>query len=212
MKRWCPVPVRINPTRMNLINVKKNIKVASKGHDLLKRKREVLVVEFMKLLKLSGADRDYLDKVLKRAYSVTAMSSAYAGDFELNAAASNMQESTKVEITIKNVMGVKVPEISATTAEPAPPEYWIMGTGAAVDDVDESFAEVKKAVLEMVKREQGLKRLVLEIEKTKRRVNALEYVLVPRLEFQSGYIKMRLEEMERDTFSALKHVKRRISK
>ncbi len=197
---------------MNLINVKKNIKVASKGHDLLKRKREVLVVEFMKLLKLSGADRDYLDKVLKRAYSVTAMSSAYAGDFELNAAASNMQESTKVEITIKNVMGVKVPEISATTAEPAPPEYWIMGTGAAVDDVDESFAEVKKAVLEMVKREQGLKRLVLEIEKTKRRVNALEYVLVPRLEFQSGYIKMRLEEMERDTFSALKHVKRRISK
>ncbi|MCL5440413.1 MAG: V-type ATP synthase subunit D [Candidatus Marsarchaeota archaeon] len=206
------MPVRINPTRMNLINVKKNIKVASKGHDLLKRKREVLVVEFMKLLKLSGADRDYLDKVLKRAYSVTAMSSAYAGDFELNAAASNMQESTKVEITIKNVMGVKVPEISATTAEPAPPEYWIMGTGAAVDDVDESFAEVKKAVLEMVKREQGLKRLVLEIEKTKRRVNALEYVLVPRLEFQSGYIKMRLEEMERDTFSALKHVKRRISK
>ena len=206
------MPVRINPTRMNLINVKKNIKVASKGHDLLKRKREVLVVEFMKLLKLSGADRDYLDKVLKRAYSVTAMSSAYAGDFELNAAASNMQESTKVEITIKNVMGVKVPEISATTAEPAPPEYWIMGTGAAVDDVDESFAEVKKAVLEMVKREQGLKRLVLEIEKTKRRVNALEYVLVPRLEFQSGYIKMRLEEIERDTFSALKHVKRRISK
>ena len=197
---------------MNLINVKKNIKVATKGHDLLKRKREVLVIEFMKLLKLSGADRDYLNKVLRRAYSVVAVSSAYAGDFELNAAASNIRESTKVGITIKNVMGVKVPEISESASEPIPPEYWILGNSAAVDDVDESFAAVKRAVLEMVKREQGLKRLVLEIEKTKRRVNALEYVLVPRLEFQSRYIKMRLEEMERDTFSALKHVKQRISK
>ena len=77
----------INPTRINLINTKKSIRIAQKGRDLLKRKREVLVLEFMRLLKLSGADRSYLDQLLYKAYQIIAISSAYVGDFELNYAA-----------------------------------------------------------------------------------------------------------------------------
>ena len=204
----------INPTRINLINTKKSIRIAQKGRDLLKRKREVLVLEFMKLLKLSGSDRSYLDQLLAKAYQIIAISSAYVGDFELNYAAMHSVDNADIEINVKNVMGVRVPEIKmAELPDKSNVKYYsVVGSSAAVDDIEYSFSEVRKTIVEIVKREQGLKRLVLEIDKTKRRVNALEYVLVPRLNYQSKYITMRLEEMDRDTFSALKHVKKKLQK
>jgi V/A-type H+-transporting ATPase subunit D len=204
----------INPTRINLINTKKNIRIAQKGRELLKRKREVLVIEFMKLLKLSGADRSYLDRMLEKAYKTIAISSAYVGDFELNYAAMHAEDNADIGIKVKNIMGVRVPEIGiAELPDTKNIRYYsTVGSSAAIDDIEYSFSEVKRTIVEIVKREQGLKRLVLEIDKTKRRVNALEYVMVPRLQYQSKYIMMRLEEMERDTFSALKHVKKRLQK
>ena len=205
---------RVNPTRINLINSKKEIKIAKKGHSLLTRKREVLVLEFMKLLKLSGVDRRMLEDQLARAYDVVAVSSAFVGDFRLSVAAANIPDSTSVIIQGKNVMGVKVPEIEMREAErKGGDSYLSMVAGnASTDDIADSFADVKRALVEVVKREQGLRRLVLEIEKTKRRVNALEYVVVPRLTKQARYISIRLEEIDRDTFSALKHVKKRLEK
>jgi V/A-type H+/Na+-transporting ATPase subunit D len=203
---------RINPTRINLINSKKEIRIARKGHSLLTRKREVLVLEFMKLLKLSGADRKMLEEMLSKAYDVVAVSSAYVGDFSLNASAANLRDSTSVKIAGKNIMGVKVPEIDMTEESMGPNDFiGIVGSSAATDDITDAFSEVKRVLVEIVKREQGLRRLVLEIDKTKRRVNALEYVMIPRIVSQSRYIAMRLEEMDRDTFSALKHVKKRLA-
>ena len=205
---------RVNPTRINLINSKKEIRIAKKGHSLLTRKREVLVLEFMKLLEISGVDRKMLEDQLSRAYDVVAVSSAFVGDFRLNVAAANIPDSTSVMIQGKNVMGVKVPEIEMKEVEREGGEgYLSMVAGnASTDDISDSFADVKRALVEVVKREQGLRRLVLEIEKTKRRVNALEYVVIPRISKQARYISIRLEEIDRDTFSALKHVKKRLEK
>ncbi len=201
----------INPTRINLINTKKSIALAKKGHGLLKKKREVLVAEFMKLLKLSGADRSYMDKLLTKSYSTVAIASAYEGEFALSTAVQNAEDTDNISINVKNVMGVRVPEISYSNVQ-ANMLHVLTSSSTAVGDIMNSFTDTKKTIIEVAKREQGLRRVVIAIDKTKRRVNALENVVVPRLEGQARYIKMRIEEMDRDTFSALKHVKARLEK
>lgn len=200
---------------MNLINLKKSIELAKKGHDILKKKREVLVIEFLKLLQASKTDRDYLYNLLQEAYKSVAFASTYVGNFELETIALHITETSPVKITLKNIMGVKVPEITRIGDESIDilkRGYSLITTSTAVDDVSDSFQKVENAVIEIAKREQGLKRIVIEIDKTKRRVNALEYVLIPNLSAQAKYITMRLDEMDRDMFSALKHVKKKLAK
>ena len=205
---------QVNPTRINLINTRKAKVLANKGHDLLKRKREVLVIEFLKLLKESTNDRDYVQQLLQEAYKSLAKASTFVGDFELNSVANYVNEPSKIGIEQKNIMGVKIPEIARGTENSAIEDrgYSLVSTSVAVDDVNESFNEVINSVIDLAKREQGLKRLVLEIEKVKRRVNALEYKLIPDLQKRSKYISMRLDEIDRDSFSALKHVKKRLER
>jgi len=204
-----------NPTRMNLINLRRSIALAQKGHSVLKKKREVLVIEFLKLLQASKADREYLFNMLQNAYKSVAIASAYIGNFELEAIASHITEAYPIKISLKNIMGVKVPEISKAGKAGInllERGYSLITTSTAVDDVSDAFQKVEDTVIEIAKREQGLKRIVVEIDKTKRRVNALEYVLIPNLNAQARYISMRLDEMDRDMFSALKHVKKKLAK
>ncbi|MEM0201315.1 MAG: V-type ATP synthase subunit D [Candidatus Micrarchaeaceae archaeon] len=201
---------KLNPTRINLIRTRERTKTANKGYSILKRKREALVIEFLKLLKESGKDRDQLYNILQNAYKTVALSSAFAGNFELESAAEQMQESGTVKISVKNIMGVKIPETSKMSFERSTAR--VLSESTAVLDVSSSFDEVLNTILDVAQREQGLKRLVLEIEKTKRRVNALDYIVIPQLKNQAKYISMRLEELDRDTFSALKHVKKKLSK
>jgi V/A-type H+-transporting ATPase subunit D len=205
---------QVNPTRINLINTRKAKVLATKGHDLLKRKREVLVIEFLKLLKESTNDRDYVQKLLQEAYKTLAMASTFVGDFELDSVSNYVKEPSKVGIEQKNIMGVQIPQIARTSQRGGIDErgYSLISTSVAVDDVNESFNEVIDSVIDLAKREQGLKRLVLEIEKVKRRVNALEYKLIPQIQKRSKYISMRLDEIDRDSFSALKHVKKRLER
>ncbi len=111
---------------------------------------------------------------------------------------------------VKNIMGVKIPEIEQTGKSVKAAE--LFQTSTAVSDVSDAFSGVKDMLINTAKSEQSLRRLILEIDKTKRRVNALEYILLPKLKKESGYISFRLNEMERDTFSALKHVKKKLEK
>jgi V/A-type H+-transporting ATPase subunit D len=201
---------RINPTRMNLIQVKGRTRTATRGYTILKRKREALVLEFLKLLKESGKDRDYLYKILQQAYKNVAISSAYVGNFELESASNYIRELEPIQMSIKNIMGVKIPSASKPS-KGGTMDLGILSTSIAVDDISNSFREVVGTVLDVAQREQGLKRLVIEVEKTKRRVNALDYIVIPGLKAQAKYIALHLEELDRDTFSALKHVKKKIS-
>jgi V/A-type H+/Na+-transporting ATPase subunit D len=205
---------QINPTRINLINTKKSRVLALKGHDMLNRKKEILVIEFLKLLKESTNDRDYVQQLLQEAYKRLQLASVYVGDFELDSVANYVNEPSRVNIVQRNIMGVRIPEIvrDKNLAKIEDRGYSLMSTSIAIDDVNESFNEVINSVIDLAKREQGLKRLVLEIEKVKRRVNALEYRLIPEINRRARYISMRLEEIDRDNFSALKHVKKRLKK
>jgi len=204
-----------NPTRINLINLRKSIALAKKGHNILKRKREVLVMEFLRLLQYSKADRAYLYNMLQNAYKSVAIASTYIGNFELETIASHITEAYPIRISLKNIMGVKVPEISKAGKESInllERGYSLITTSTAVDDVSDEFQKVEDTIIELAKREQSLKRIVVEIDKTKRRVNALEHVRIPELNAQARYISMRLEEMDRDMLSALKHVKKKLAK
>ncbi len=200
----------INPTRMNLITTKRRIVMAKKGYNVLKRKREVLVIEFLRLLKQSRQDRTYMNKLMDSAYRSVTIASAYVGDFELESAALHVPEVEHIGISLKGIMGVRIPEI--IKADPiGKANFNMMSTSIAVDDINESFTKALDTVIDVAQRELGLKRLVLEIEKSKRRVNALEYKRIPELKRQSKYISMRLDEIDRDSFAALKHVKKRIA-
>jgi V/A-type H+-transporting ATPase subunit D len=195
---------------MNLINLRRSIRLASKGHSLLKRKREVLVIEFLKMMRESRFGREHMHDVLQNAYKTAAIASTYIGEFELEQAGSYVEESAPIRIRLKNIMGVKIPEIAPRPASATESAIGPRYGSLAVNDVGGSFREVEDVIIEIAKQEQGLRRLVTEIDKVKRRVNALEYVLLPGLSRQAKYISMRLEEMDRDTFAGLKHVKKRL--
>ncbi len=200
----------MNPTRINLINLRRRVVVARKGYDILKRKREVLVIEFLKMLKQSKESRNALNQLVQESYKSVTIASTYVGNFELEDVALNREEAAPVKMRIKNIMGVRIPEITMVQQAPSI-SYSIMPNSLAVDDISDSFTRSINSIIEVAQREQGLKRLVIEIDKTKRRVNALDYKIIPNMKRQSKYIRMRLEEMDRDTFSALKHVKKKLA-
>lgn len=155
---------------MNLINTRKSIVLATKGYNLLKKKRETLVMEFFKLLKDSKNDRDRLQQQLQMAYKTTVMASTFSGDFELEQASFYVDDSSGVSMGVKNIMGVKIPEIEQTGKSVKAAE--LFQTSTAVSDVSEAFSGVKDMLINTAKSEQSLRRLILEIDKTKRRVNA----------------------------------------
>ncbi len=204
----------VNPTRANLIGTKRGILAATKGHDLLTGKQQVLVREFLKLLKESSRGREQMQEVLQSAYKALAIGIAYVGDLELERIAREVKEPEPVRIKQRNIMGVGIPEITYSRIYTRLQErgYGVMSTSMAADDAHDSFVQALDAIIDVAKREQGLKRLVLAIEKVKRQVNALKYIRIPGLQSQAKYITMRLEEIDRDMFSELKHVKRRLKR
>ncbi len=202
---------RINPTRINLINLKKRVVVARKGHGILKRKREILVLEFLKMLRQSSESRSKLNEMIQESYKMVETASTYVGNFELQAVAMRMGETNPVGMSVKNIMGVRIPEIEREQSSSMASQL-LFSSSLAVDDLNETFTQATNSIIDVAQREQGLKRLVLEIDKTKRRVNALDYKVIPGMIAQQRYIRMRLEEIDRDTFSALKHVKKKLAK
>jgi V/A-type H+-transporting ATPase subunit D len=202
----------VKPTRMELINIKNRIKLAEKGHRLLKQKRDVLILEFFAILEKARDLRGNLNTQTRKAYNALAVAEAYHGFFEVESAALAVSKASDVEIRVKNVMGVKVPDIRGRYVAKTAFErgYGILGTSAKLDEAAGAFEETLVTVIELAKTEDALKKLLREIEKTKRRVNALQYVVMPRLRRQSKYISMRLDEMERETFFTLKMIKRKL--
>lgn len=201
-----------NPTRMELLKTKDRIKLGKTGHNLLKQKRDALILDFFKILKKAKDLRGELNLKMKGAYKSLSVAHAYHTTFELESIAAGVEEDLGLEVKTRNVMGVRIPEITSTIQERKFGErgYSVIGTSAKIDDVVENFSEVLRIVIVLAETETAIRRLIKEIEKTKRRVNALEFVVLPRLNKQKAEITFRLEEMERDAFVSLKVIKRRL--
>jgi V/A-type H+-transporting ATPase subunit D len=203
------------PTRMELIKTKDRIKLAVKGHKLLKQKRDALILEFFKILKKAKDLRGQLAQKMGQGYRSLALAETYHPLQEMAKVSLDLRKDIDIDIEVANVMGVKIPNITAqmeTKHFLEVPGYSIAGTSAKIDAAVEDFTEILEMVIKLAETETAMKRLIIEIEKTKRRVNALEYVLIPRLEDQKKMISFQLEEMERDSFVSLKTIKRKLEK
>ena len=203
----------VNPTRMEFLNIKNRIRLADKGHRLLKQKRDVLIMEFFAILEQAKDIRGELNKQMTRAFGSLAIAEAYHGIFEVESAAMAVKKVPNVEIKVKNVMGVKIPDITGKYVKKSVMErgYGFVGSSAKIDEASDAFETSLGTIIELAKTENALKKLIREIEKTKRRVNALEYVLLPRLRSQARFISMKLDEMERSNFFTLKMLKKKMA-
>lgn len=200
----------INPTRMELLKLKQREKLAVKGHSLLKEKRNALIMEFFNILERVKGSRDNVSQKLEEAYQDLTAAQVSMGDLAVKKAAMSVTESINVDIDARSVMGVVVPIIDSETQERTIVErgYGFMDTSVKVDEAAKKFEESIQLIIELGEIEKTIMLLAGEIESTKRRVNALEHIIIPRLENTVKYIEMRLEEMERENFVRLKMIKK----
>ena len=200
----------VNPTRMELLKLKDREKLAVKGHGLLKEKRNALIMEFFNILERVKGSRDEVEKKMAEAFEDLTTAQIIMGDLAVKKAAVSVKESVKVDIDSRSVMGVVVPILEAETAERNMVQrgYGFVDTSAKLDEAARKFEESITLILELAEIEKTIILLAAEIEATKRRVNALEHIIIPRVENTVKYIEMRLEEMERENFVRLKMIKK----
>ena len=200
----------VNPTRMELLKLKDREKLAVKGHGLLKEKRNALIMEFFNILERVKGSREDVEKKLAEAFEDLTTAQIIMGDLAVKKAAVSVKESVKVDIDSRSVMGVVVPILEAETAQRNMVQrgYGFVDTSAKLDEAARKFEESITLILELAEIEKTIVLLAAEIEATKRRVNALEHIIIPRVENTVKYIEMRLEEMERENFVRLKMIKK----
>ncbi len=204
----------VKTTRLELIETRTRIRLAENGHKLLKQKRDVLVLEFFKIMKQAKDQRNELNGKMGSAFRALGMAQANHGVLEVEAIAMSVKRAPKIGVSSKNVMGVHIPHLKVEYVSKSLEQrgYSIAGSSAKIDEAAEGFEKSLEIVLKLAETENALKKLLKEIEKTKRRVNALDYVLIPDLKGRAKYIVMRLEEMERESFISLKTIKSRLEK
>ena len=199
----------ITPTRSELINLKRRIKQTKNGYKLLKMKRDGLFHEFRTLLSDMIKAKKELTESYVLAKSRIDLANAIEGGLKVRSAAIANSASPEVEVERRNIMGVVVPSVSGTNLKQAFGERSIGFTGSSpyIDEAAESFGNLIERMVKAAEMEATLKRLLAEIEATKRRVNALEFKVIPELEEARVFIQLRLEEMEREETFRLKRFK-----
>lgn len=199
----------ITPTRSTLLRLNKTIKLAVAGHSLLKRKRDGLIKEFFKVLALAKQQQTQMQQHYQGAREKINIARAVDGTAAVRSASFAHKEKASIELETKNIMGVVVPKISSDYHVEAfhTRGYGVIGTSGYIDDAAEAYEQVLKDVIVSAEIETALKKMLVEIDKTKRRVNALEFRVLPRLRADAKYVKQRLEEIERDDIFRLKRIK-----
>ena len=200
----------ITPTRMVLNQLKGRLKTARRGHKLLKDKRDELMRQFMDVVRLNKQLRIRVEEGLTQAFASQQVASSIMSPEMLEQALLYPRQSVELGMTFKNIMSVNVPQYSFHTKNNDPSEIYPYGfaqTSGELDDALDKLARVFEDMLELAQVEKTMQLLAEEIEKTRRRVNALEYVMIPDLRKNIKYITMKLEENENSTKVRLMKVK-----
>jgi len=203
--------LRVNPNRMELLKLRQRGVTARRGHKLLKDKLDELMKEFLARIAEVRRLRASVERDLGLAWGLLAMARAEAGSAALSAALAAGEPAPLADVTERNVMSVRVPEL---TLRALPPRhgYSFATTPAILDGGLTRLADVLPRMLELAAREKAIELLAAEIESTRRRVNALEYVLIPQIEDTVRDIRMKLDEAERGNLTRLMKVKEMVER
>lgn len=203
----------VRPTRAELLERKQQITLAEQGMDLLKQKRDALLMEFMGVMDETLRLSDALQKSVSEAQYSLAVTKAVDGSVAVKSTALATKGEVVVEMTGTKIMGVPVPVVTkgdSPIRSPFTRGYAVTGVSSRVDEAADKFERILDVIIEYADIETRLKRLGEEINKTNRRVNALEQVTVPALREQVAYIRMTLDERAREDLFRLKKVKKKI--
>ncbi|AEV66859.1 V-type ATP synthase subunit D [Acetivibrio clariflavus] len=202
--------MRVNPTRMELTRLKKRLAVARRGHKLLKDKRDELMKQFLELVSKNKELREKVEEKLMTVHKNFLIARAVMSSESLEAALMFPKQSVSLEVSTKNIMSVDVPVLEYKTSSSDDTDiypYGFAATSAELDGAIGTLSEVLPDILELAQIEKSAQLLAEEIEKTRRRVNALEYVMIPQLTETIKYITMKLDENERGNLTRLMKVK-----
>jgi V/A-type H+-transporting ATPase subunit D len=199
----------VKPTRKNLMQIEDRIELSERGHDTLEKKRDGLIMEFMDILDQAQDVRSDLEANYELAQQKINMARAMEGDVAVRGAAAALKEHPEITTESKNIMGVVVPQIESTKVKKSLDErgYGVLGTSARIDEAAEAYEELLESIILAAEVETAMKKMLREIETTKRRVNALEFKLLPELRENQEYIEQKLEEQEREEIFRLKKIK-----
>ena len=197
---------------MELLTLRKRRKIAERGRDLLREKLDALMIEFFQFVREITALRSKAQKLLTEAYDDFVEAQMAIGSVRLEQASVRVEDRFTIETKTRNVIGVTIPYIQVTLKPLAAFPYNPYDTSIKLDEATLKMAEAIKAIAELSSAEAAVKKLAEAIASTKRRVNSLEYVIIPRMLATIRYIEMHLEEAEREDFFRLKRIKGRMAK
>lgn len=200
----------INPTRMELTRLKGRLKMAVRGHKLLKDKRDELMKQFLDVVRRNRELRAKVEKGLEQANAAFTVASALMSPEMLEQALMYPKQSVELDMKTKNIMSVNVPVYQFRTRNEDSSEIYPYGfaqTSGELDAALEALSTVFNDMLELAQVEKTMQLLAEDIEKTRRRVNALEYVMIPDFQEKIRYISMKLDENERGNITRLMKVK-----
>ncbi|QSG01661.1 V-type ATP synthase subunit D [Natranaeroarchaeum sulfidigenes] len=199
----------VKPTRKNLMAIEDRIELSERGHDTLEKKRDGLIMEFMDILDQAQDVRADMEANYDHAQRTINMARAMEGDVAVRGAAAALHEHPEITTESKNIMGVVVPQIESTRVRKTLDQrgYGVLGTSSRIDEVAEAYEELLESIILAAEVETAMKKMLNEIETTKRRVNALEFKLLPDLYDNQEYIEQKLEEQEREEIFRMKKIK-----
>ena len=202
------MPQQVAPTKSNLMRSRRSLRVAKEGYDLLDRKRNVLIRELMSLLGTAKKARAEVDQVMANAYGALQTANIHTGADNVAEVAAVGVETVDLVILEKSIMGAWVPEFAALP-ESMTPRYTLRGTTAALDEAMRHFRLAASVVARVAAIENAVVRLAREIQRTRKRANALHNVLIPHYEEEVKVISEALEEKDREEIFKVKLVKKR---
>lgn len=199
----------VKPTRSELLAIKKKILISESGYELLKIKREGLIMNFFKILDEAKGIKSQLIEKHERARQDITIASTVDGDMAVKTASFALSIHPEITLDSRNIMGVSVPVIGCSGVRRSIDErgYGLIGTSSYINDAARSYESLLETIILAAEVETTMKKLLDEIERTKRRVNALEFRVIPRLKEAERFIEQRLEEMERENTFRLKRIK-----
>lgn len=202
----------VHPTRMELLTLRKRRTIAERGRDLLREKLDALMIEFFQFVREINALRAKAQQLLAEAYESFVEAQMAMGYMKLEQTSVGVEDRFSIDSKSRNVIGVTIPYIQVNVKPLNGFPYNIYDTSIKLDEATIKMADAIKAIAELSSAEAAVKKLAEAIASTKRRVNSLEYVIIPRMLNTIRYIEMHLEEAEREDFFRLKRIKSRMAK